>query len=339
MRYLKQQNINRRTANHTSVYVDYTDTNVVLSPLNLGSVILPSGTSSQRPLSPINGMMRYNTNVSTGGEVEVYQNGVWRSLRFKESTGITQQNLGAGDDINTIFGPLSPQPPSVVASNSTWGGQNLIVVVENVIQLNNINYTVVQNPTFSQETYTVTTSVSTASGSNVLYLNSSLTATNATGTGSTVTLTFPAQTAAPFAVGSTIVVTGFMPQGYNGNFVVTACNTTTVSYTSTFTTAMTYPGNITSRTATFPTINLVGATVSGTGIQSATTVTSYTIDSITDALTSVTLNKTTNAIIATNSSLTLVEPTRTISSGAYYLQFTTPVPLGKVVTVLIGFDQ
>jgi hypothetical protein len=339
MRYLKQQNINRRTANHASVYVDYTDTNVVLSPLNLGSVILPSGTSSQRPLSPINGMMRYNTNVSTGGEVEVYQNGVWRSLRFKESTGITQQNLGAGDDINTIFGPLSPQPPSVVASNSSWGGQNLIVVVENVIQLNNINYTVVQNPTFSQETYTVTTSVSTASGSNVLYLNSSLTATNATGTGSTVTLTFPAQTAAPFAVGSTIVVTGFMPQGYNGNFVVTACNTTTVSYTSTFTTAMTYPGNITSRTATFPTINLVGATVSGTGIQSATTVTSYTIDSITDALTSVTLNKTTNAIIATNSSLTLVEPTRTISSGAYYLQFTTPVPLGKVVTVLIGFDQ
>lgn len=339
MRYLKQQNLNRRTANHNSLYVDYTDTNVVLSPTNSGSVILPSGTSSQRPISPTNGMMRYNTDIRTGGEVEVYQSGVWRSLRFKESSGITQQNLGAGDDVNTIFGPLSPQPPSIVASNTSWGGQNIIVVVENVIQLNNINYTIVQNPTFSLETYTVTTSVATASGSNVLYLNSSLTATNATGNGTAVTLSFPAQSAAPFAVGSTIVVTGFMPQGYNGNFTVTACNTTSVSYTSTFTTAMTYPGNITSRTATFPTINLIGAAISGSGIQASTLVTSYTIDPITDALTSISLDKTTNAIIATNSNLTLVEPTKTITTGEYYLQFTTPVPIGKVVTALIGFDQ
>jgi len=339
MRYLKRQNINHRTANHASVYVDYTDTNVVLTPVNPGSVVIPTGTSAQRPLSPVNGMMRYNTDVTTGGEVEIYQNGNWRQLRFKESTGITQQNLGAGDDINTIFGPLSPRPPSVVANNTTWGGQNIIVVVENVIQLNNINYTVVQNPTFSSETYTITTSQSTASPSSVIYLNSSLTGTNATGNGTTVTLTYPSQAAAPFAVGSTIVVTGFMPQGYNGNFVVTSCTTTQVTYASTFTTAMTYPGNITSRTATFPTINLIGSTVTGTGIQSATTVTNYTLDSITDVLTSITLSKTTNATIATNSNLTMVESTRTISSGEYYLQFTTPVPIGKVVTVLIGFDQ
>lgn len=339
MRYLKQQNLNRRTANHASVYVDYTDTNIVLSPVNLGSVILPAGTSSQRPSTPVNGMMRYNTDVHTGGEVEVYQNNVWRSLRFKESTGITQQNLGAGDDSNTIFGPLSPRPPSIVSSNTTWGGQNLIVVVENVIQLNNINYTVVQNPTFSSETYTITTSLATASGSNALYLNSSLTATAASGNGTTVTLTFPAQTAAPFAVGSIIVVTGFMPQGYNGNYTVVSCTTTQVTYTGTFSTTMTFPGNITSKTATFPTINLIGATVTGTGIQSATTVNSYTIDPITDVLTTISLNKPTNAIIATNSNLTLVEGTSTISSGEYYLQFTTPVPIGKVVTVLIGFDQ
>jgi len=339
MRYLKQQNLNRRTANHYSLYVDYTDTNVVLNPTNSGSVILPSGTSSQRPGSPINGMMRYNTDVRNGGEVEVYQNGVWRSLRFKEATSITQQNLGAGDDDNTIFGPLSPQPPSIVASNSSWGGQNIIVVVENVIQLHNINYTIVQNPTFVSETYAIVTSVATASGSTVLYLNSSLTATNAVGNGTTVSLSYLTQAAAPFAVGSTIVVTGFMPQGYNGNFVVTACTTTQVSYASTFTTAMTYPGNITSRTATFETMNLIGATVSGSGIQSATLITSFTMDTITDALTSITLSKTTSAIIATNSSLTLAEPTRTVTSGEYYLQFTTPVPIGKVVTALIGFDQ
>jgi hypothetical protein len=283
--------------------------------------------------------MRYNTDVTTGGEVEIYQNGNWRQLRFKESTGITQQNLGAGDDFNTIFGPLSPRPPSVVANNTTWGGQNIIVVVENVIQLNNINYTVVQNPTFSSETYTMTTSVATASGSNVLYLNSSIMATGAGGNGTTVTLTFPAQSAAPFAVGSTIVVTGFSPLGYNGNYIVTACTTTQVQYASTFQTTIVVVGNITSTTATFPTINIVGASVTGTGIQSNTLVSSYTLDPITDVLTSITLNKTTSAIIATNVNLTLTEPTRTISSGEYYVQFTTPVPIGKVVTVLIGFDQ
>ena len=321
------------------MYVDYTDTNVVLSPVNLGSVILPTGTSSQRPVTPVNGMMRYNTDIHTGGEVEVYQSGVWRSLRFKESTGITQQNLGAGDDVNTIFGPLSPRPPSITASNTSWGGQNLIVVVENVIQLNNINYTVVQNPTFYSESYPITTSTSTASGANVIYLNSSLMATNASGNGSTVTLTFSTQNAPPFAVGSSIIVTGFSPQGYNGNYTVTACTTGTVSFASTFTTAIVFAGTITSRSAIYPTINLIGATVTGTGIQPSTTVTNYTIDSVTDVLTSLTLNKPTSATIATNTGLTLAEPTTNIVSGEYYLQFTTPVPMGKVVTVLIGFDQ
>jgi len=339
MRYLKRQTINRRTANHTSVYVDYTDTNVVLNPVNQGSVILPSGNTSQRPINPVNGMMRYNTNIDGSGEVEVYQGNVWRSLRFKESTAITQQNLGAGDGVNTIFGPLNPAPPGVSASGTTWGGQNLIVVVENVIQLNSINYVVVQNPTFSSETYSITTSIATASGSNVLYLNSSLTATGASGNGTTVTLTFASQNASPFAVGSTIVVTGFTPSGYNGNFTVTACTTSSVSYASSYTTTMTFAGNITSKTATYPTVNLVGSAVTGTGIQSSTTVVSYTLDSVTDVLTSITLNKTTNAIIATNSSLTLVEASNTISSGGYYLQFSTPVPYGKVVTVLNGFDQ
>jgi hypothetical protein len=339
MRYLKQQNINRRTANHKSVYVDYTDTNVVLAPVNSGSVVLPSGTTAQRPINPVNGMMRYNTNIDGSGEVEIYQGSVWRSLRFKESTGIVQQNLGAGDGLNTIFGPLSPAPPSVVASGTTWGGQNLLVVVENVLQLNSINYVVVQNPTFSSETYTITTSTALASNSNVLYLNSSLTATGASGNGSTVTLTFSTQNAPPFAVGSTIVVTGFTPTGYNGNFTVTACTNSSVSYASTFTTTMTFAGNITAKTAIYPTVNLVGATVTGTGIQANTTVLSYTLDSVTDVLTSLTLNKVTNAVIATNSSLTLTEATNTVSSGGYYIQFSTPVPYGKVVTVLSGFDQ
>lgn len=54
-----------------------------------------------------------------------------------------------------------------------------------------------------------------------------LTATSSTGT---ATITFAVQTVAPFLVGSTIVVAGVTPSGFNGTFVVTACTTTSVSY-------------------------------------------------------------------------------------------------------------
>jgi hypothetical protein len=43
------------------------------------TVKIPVGTTAQRPASPTNGMMRYNTTLST---VEIYINGVWTSMRL-----------------------------------------------------------------------------------------------------------------------------------------------------------------------------------------------------------------------------------------------------------------
>ncbi len=143
MRYLRQQNINRRAPYDQRLYVDMTDSIVMTTTNNM---LMPKGTTLERPVSPINGMMRYNTDVATGGQVEVYQSGTWRALRFKESTGITQQSLGNGDAIETYFGPLTPEPPTTVESNTTWGGQNLLVFVENVFQIFNTNYSIEQNP-------------------------------------------------------------------------------------------------------------------------------------------------------------------------------------------------
>ena len=40
------------------------------------------------------------------------------------------------------FIPLNPIPPAVVQSGATWGGQNLIVIVGNVFQVFNTNYTI-----------------------------------------------------------------------------------------------------------------------------------------------------------------------------------------------------
>lgn len=116
-------------------------------------MVLPSGTDAQIPASPVNGMMRYNVDHN---EVQVYQSNTWRSLRFKESNGITQQTLGNGDYRETYFGPLNPAPPTVVQSGASWGGQNLLVIVENVIQVHVTNYTIVQQPVNTATTTTDT---------------------------------------------------------------------------------------------------------------------------------------------------------------------------------------
>jgi hypothetical protein len=67
--------------------------------------------------------------------------------------------------------------------------------------------------------------------------------TGASGTGTTATLTFATQPTA-FPVGSWIVVYGVTPTGYNGNYVVTASTTTSVSYASTTTGAQTVAGTV-----------------------------------------------------------------------------------------------
>jgi hypothetical protein len=61
-------------------------------------------------------------------------------------------------------------------------------------------------------------------------LLASINVLSGTGNGTIATLTFPVQTLAPFVVGSRIVVNGVTPTTYNGVYTVTACTTSTVSY-------------------------------------------------------------------------------------------------------------
>jgi hypothetical protein len=140
MRYLQRQLLNKKQVIDYGIAVGIGG-DVVINSTN--NVLLPKGTTAERPVTPANGMIRYNTTTS---EVEVYQGSAWRSLRYKEGSTITLQSLGFGDGSTTIFGPLSPTPPSIIESGGTWGGQHLIVLVENVIQIFNTNYTIVQNP-------------------------------------------------------------------------------------------------------------------------------------------------------------------------------------------------
>ena len=224
MRYLRRQTLNRRAPYDNRLYIDTTDSIVMGTSNNL---MLPSGTTAERPVTPVNGMIRYNTTLN---EVEMYQSSKWRSLKFKEASPIIQQNLGAGDANSIYFGPLNAAyNPTNISSNvplsggqsvGQFGGQNIFVVVENVIQLYNTNYLIEQNPTLGGATYTGSPSATAALGATTINFNTALPVTGSSGNGTVATLTFATQPAAPFSVGSTITVTGMTPTAYNGVQVV-----------------------------------------------------------------------------------------------------------------------
>jgi len=142
MRLIKAQNTNLRNIYGKGVKYDIDD-QVILDSNNV--VLVPKGTTAQRPANPTNGHLRYNTSLN---ELEVYQQSSWRSVRYKEPNndpGIVQQNLGNGDAIITLFGPLDSQD-SNTDYTAPAAAQNVLVLVENVFQISTTNYTLVQNP-------------------------------------------------------------------------------------------------------------------------------------------------------------------------------------------------
>ncbi len=139
MRLLKAQNTNLRNIYGKGVKYDIDD-QVIVDSTN--TMLVPKGTEAQRPSSPNNGHIRYNTD---DDQFEAYQNGAWRELRFKEPNqdpGITQQNLGNGDATETVFGPLASGDADYPVPAAA---QNILVFVENVFQVSTTNYTLEQS--------------------------------------------------------------------------------------------------------------------------------------------------------------------------------------------------
>lgn len=156
MRFLKQSQINFRNVKDHSVAVEYDsritmDGNIsLLIPKGTGDSAETEGTDlNQRPIAPVNGMIRYNED---SDEFEGYQNGAWRAFRFKEPTEITYQTIGTGDYVETYFGPLTPTSETHYANSDgivVFGpdyGQNIMVFVENVFQIWTTNYVLEQDP-------------------------------------------------------------------------------------------------------------------------------------------------------------------------------------------------
>ena len=131
MRFIKKQQLNSKLITDPSVSVE-ANGQVVLGTNN--AVKVPVGNSAERPAFPENGQIRYNTD---SNEFEFYVNNTWEQARTDRPATVTVQNLGTGDASEQNFGPLSPVPAAA---------QNVLVLVENVVQIAGINYTMVQNP-------------------------------------------------------------------------------------------------------------------------------------------------------------------------------------------------
>ena len=68
--------------------------------------------------------------------------------------------------------------------------------------------------------------------------------TTANANASTVTVTYSSQSNVPFAVGSTVQLSGYTPGTYNGNVTVVSANLTAVKVTSLATGAVSVQGNV-----------------------------------------------------------------------------------------------
>ena len=150
MRFLKQKTISRYSPSDNTLFTNHYGRAIMDLT---GGLRLPKGSTSERPqLSGVrnpngaNGFIRYNT---TTNSIEAYIDGVWEVVRAPGATTITKQTLGPGDEVETTFGPLSQIPSSE---------NNILVFVENVFQISDTNYNLVDNYLGSGNTYIVFTS-------------------------------------------------------------------------------------------------------------------------------------------------------------------------------------
>lgn len=151
MRFLKKSQLNFRNVKDKSVSVE-TDGRVIMD--GKLSLLIPKGGNSDRPGTTVEGMIRYNSDTK---EFEAYQgdsgtsSSAWRKIKFKEPSTISFQsfeNHSGGD----MFGPLSINPCDFIKEGTTTNiseseaAQRLLVIVENVIQVANVNYEILNNP-------------------------------------------------------------------------------------------------------------------------------------------------------------------------------------------------
>lgn len=137
MKFYRRHSISESSPQDNSWAVE-ADGRIVTNSTN--SMETPRGDASQRPSEPVNGSIRYNTELglTEGGELEVYVDGKWEIIKTNRQQVITKQIFENGDYADTIFGPLS-------YNVDVTKPENVFVYVENVWQIPGLNYELVLN--------------------------------------------------------------------------------------------------------------------------------------------------------------------------------------------------
>lgn len=123
-----------------------------------GSVYLPRGTSAQRPTTPVDGAMRYNSDL---GYVEFYWKGIWVNAETNKGgvpmegllmlydvgnpdswNGSTLTDISGNGVTNTVTGTITQQTTSTGSKYLTGGTGDRIAFPINVSSLTGNNFTV-----------------------------------------------------------------------------------------------------------------------------------------------------------------------------------------------------
>jgi|TARA_B100001093_G_scaffold458881_1_gene471623 hypothetical protein len=216
MRYLKRQSTNRRLLRGKGVIYDQYENIEIQST---GALLMPKGTTAQRPTSVV-GQLRYNTTTKSFEAYEDLQGGgaTWKEFRLAEPVAITQQNLGNGDDTEINFGILDSAYTGYLVPTTA---QSVLVMVENVLQIPSTNYTLTQNP--CDVSSNLVGVIGNYNSTNVgAYVSSNTGIVDFTSKG--------------YHVGQTIVVSGAQTGGNNGTKTVTAVTPSHLSVNALLTT-------------------------------------------------------------------------------------------------------
>ena len=162
MRYVKRLPLSHRDPISNRFAVD--QNNLIITN-STNAMQLPSGTLAQRPATPINGEIRYNTQLGTSGELEAFVDGTWQIIKTNRQQTITQNTFTGSNYSNTIFGPLT-------YNVDITKPQNVMVYIENVYQIPTTNYVLHSSTSGNLLSTSTQIAISTSTGATTLYLNS-----------------------------------------------------------------------------------------------------------------------------------------------------------------------
>jgi hypothetical protein len=254
MRYLKKQTTNTNSLNGRGIKYSASELATIDS---VSALLLPKGTTGARP-TPVEGMIRYNT---TTQNFEAYEANPafgtpgWKKFRTDEPKLINAQNLGNGDNVEHLFGPLDANDP---VSPVPSAPAQVLTMVENVLQIPVTNYIFIQNPCYyssAQISFWADISTSGKPGAGAFAPGTSAAFSNNVGT-----VDF---SDAGFYVGQTIFISG--STNNNGFFTVASVAPTFLEINETFinendpgyATVMTVEGlvNLTAQSGTYSAVS------------------------------------------------------------------------------------